>query len=69
MLTSDYVESPFGSRSDDQLIGTLGYDWARWRALGWTVRAQLNYIDNSSNVALYDYDRIDAGLSVRREFR
>jgi FimV-like protein len=69
-LTADYDGVFFGAdRSDDQFGGTLGYEWGGWRALGWTVRGQLNYVDNSSSVALYDYDRIDAGLSVRREFR
>jgi len=70
MLAADYDGTFFGEeRSDDQLSGTLGYEWGGWRAVGWTVRGQLNYADNSSSVALYDYNRIDAGLSIRREFR
>ncbi|MGH8441383.1 MAG: FimV/HubP family polar landmark protein [Nevskiaceae bacterium] len=70
MLSSDYDQPPFGqTRSDDQLVGTLGFDWGGWRTLGWAVRAQLSYVDNSSTVALYDYDRIDLGVSIRREFK
>jgi FimV-like protein len=69
-LKSEYDGNYFGaSRDDDQLGGTLGYEWGGLRSLGWTLRAQVNYVENSSNVALYDYDRIDAGLSVRKEFR
>lgn len=69
LVTADYDPSAFGDRSDDQLTGTFGYEWGGWRALGWTLRGQLNYVDNASSVALYDYDRVDAGLSVRKEFR
>lgn len=69
-VSSDYDGIAFGQvRSDDQLGGALGYEWGGWRSTGWIVRAQLNYTDNSSNVALYDYDRVDAGISVRKEFR
>jgi len=71
-LTADYEGDffvPGEPRNDDQLGGMLGYEWGGWRALGWTVRTQLNYVDNSSSIALYDYQRIDAGLSIRKEFR
>jgi hypothetical protein len=70
-LTAEY-DGQFivpGTREDDQLGATLGYEWGGLRARGWTVRAQLNYVDNSSTVALYDYDRVDAGVSLRKEFK
>ena len=68
-LASDYDGVFFGStRSDDQLGATLAYDWNRWRANGWTLRGQLAYSDNASTVELYDYDRLDAGVYVRKEF-
>jgi tetratricopeptide (TPR) repeat protein len=69
-LTADYDGVFFGdTREDDQLGASLGYEWGGLRARGWTVRAQLNYVDNSSTVALYDYDRVDAGVSLRKEFK
>jgi tetratricopeptide (TPR) repeat protein len=68
-VSSSYDGTFPGIRDDDQLGAMLGYEWGGWRARGWTVRTQLNYVDNRSTVALYDYDRIDAGLSVRKEFR
>ncbi len=69
-LSADYDGSFFGlERSDDQIGGQLGYEWGGLRALGWTLRAQLNYVDNASSIALYNYDRVDAGVSVRKEFR
>ena len=68
-LTADYDPSAFGDRSDDQLAANFGYEWGGWRAVGWTLRGTLNYTDNSSTVALYEYDRLDAGVSIRKEFR
>lgn len=70
-LSSDYDGEffPGQTRDDDQLAAALGYEWGGLRATGWTLRAQLNYVDNRSTVTLYDYDRLDAGLSVRKEFR
>ena len=70
-LSSDYDGQFFvpGGREDDQLLTMLGYEWGGLRARGWTLRAQLSYVDNASTVAIYDYNRLDAGLSLRREFR
>ena len=70
-LAADYDDAFFNpeKRQDDQLGATLAYEWGGLRAIGWTLRAQANYVDNSSNEALYDYDRLDAGVSVRKEFR
>jgi tetratricopeptide (TPR) repeat protein len=69
-LDSDFDGRFFGeARTDEQLSGALGYEWGAWRATGWSFRIQASYVDNASTVALYDYDRLDAGLSLRREFK
>ena len=69
-LTSNFDGTFFGKQRDDQqLAATLGLDWGVYRATGWLLRGQLIYVDNSSTVALYDYDRLDAGLSLRKEFQ
>lgn len=72
-IESDYdtsVTTFFGSaRKDEQLSAALGYEWGAYRAAGWIVRAQIGYVNNSSDVALYDYDRLDAGFTLRKEFR
>ena len=69
-LSSDFDGTFFGKqRDDEQLAATLGLDWGVYRATGWLLRGQLTYVDNSSTVTLYDYDRIDAGLSLRKEFQ
>jgi tetratricopeptide (TPR) repeat protein len=69
-LDSDFDGAFFGEpRSDEQLNGVLGYEFSGWRASGWTARVQASYVDNASTVDLYDYDRLDAGLSLRKEFK
>ncbi len=69
-VTAGYDGVFFGDdRDDDQFGAALGYEWGGWRARGMTLRVQLNYTDNSSTVDLYDYDRLDAGVSLRKEFK
>lgn len=69
-LNSEYDGAFFGgARDDEQLGASLAYEWGGWRAVGATLRAQLAYTDNSSTVVLYDYDRLDAGLYLRKEFK
>lgn len=69
-LDSDFDGAFFGeARSDEQLSALLGYEFGGWRARGWTARVQASYVDNTSTVDLYDYDRLDAGVSVRKEFK
>jgi len=45
----------------------LGVNW-RWDKL-WTLRPQLSYTKNFSNISIYSYDRMDVSLNVRRDFR
>jgi hypothetical protein len=54
-------------RNDRLYDIALGVNW-RWDRL-WTLRGQLNYSINHSNIAIYDYDRTDVSLTVRRDFR
>jgi tetratricopeptide (TPR) repeat protein len=69
-VSSDYDGLFFGgTREDDQLGVSLGYEWGGLRGRGWTLRAQASYVDNSSTVTLYDYGRLDVGVSARKEFR
>ncbi len=46
---------------------TAGANW-RWDKL-WTLRPQLSYSKNDSNIVIYSYKRIDVSLTVRRDFR
>ena len=45
----------------------LGANW-NWDKL-WTLRPQLSYSRNDSNIAIYGYDRMDVSLTIRRDFR
>lgn len=54
-------------RSDRQYDLTAGANW-RWDKL-LTLRPQLNYSKNNSNIAIYGYDRMDVSVTVRRDFR
>lgn len=54
-------------RKDRLYDMTIGANW-QWNRL-WTLRPQLNYFRNVSNIAIYGYDRMDASLTVRRDFR
>lgn len=70
MQTGDYdkINYLFLRKRKDRLYDlNVGADW-QWSKY-WTVRPQLNYSRNDSNIAIYDYDRMDVSLSVRRDFR
>jgi len=54
-------------RQDRQLDISLGSNW-HWDK-NWTLRSQLNYSRNDSNIVLYSYNRTDFSLTIRREFR
>jgi outer membrane protein len=54
-------------RSDRQHDLTAGINWHLGKLL--TLRPQLNYSTNNSNIAIYLYDRIDFSVTVRRDFR
>jgi outer membrane protein len=46
---------------------TVGAQW-NWRKF-WSMRTQLNYALNESNIEIYGFNRTDVSLSVRRDFR
>lgn len=46
---------------------SLGLNWRPYT--DWTVRPQIIYSQNSSNIALYEYDRTETSITVRRDFR
>lgn len=54
-------------RKDRLFDLTAGANW-HWEKL-WTLRPQLNYSKNDSNIAIYGYDRTDVSLTIRRDFR
>jgi outer membrane protein len=54
-------------RADRQFDVTFGADY-QWEKL-WTLRPQLNYARNNSNISIYSFNRTDISLTVRRDFK
>lgn len=54
-------------RQDRQLDASIGTNW-HWDK-NWVLRPQLAYSKNLSNIAIYSFDRIDASMTIRRDFR
>jgi tetratricopeptide (TPR) repeat protein len=55
------------NRDDKQYDVSLGGNW-HLDAL-WTVRPQIGYTKNISNIPIYSFDRLDASIIVRRDFK
>ena len=67
-LTSDYDGLFFGSqREDTQLTSILQFEFRDVFTDGLAVVPRVRYIDNESDVALYDWDRTEIGLLIRWE--
>ncbi len=63
----DTTNAAFGVQREDRLNDiTVGLTWSL--PLGWSVRAQVQYLENKSNIALYQFDRTDASLNLRKDF-
>ena len=70
MLKSDYDGMFFGSsREDDQTSASLQLEFRDVLTDGLTIAPRLRYIDNESDVALYEYDRTEIGLLIRWALR
>lgn len=54
-------------RSDRQYDLSLGANWHRDEL--WSIRPQLSFSRNDSNIAIYGYDRTDISLTIRRDFK
>lgn len=54
-------------RNDKQLDVSLGGNWHRDQY--WTIRPQVSYSNNNSNIPIYSFDRLDASITVRRDFK
>lgn len=54
-------------RDDKQLDANIGFNWHYDKA--WTVRPQISYIRNNSNIVIYEFDRRDISVTLRRDFK
>lgn len=55
------------NRQDHQYDLNVGMNWAPAR--NWTIRPQVSYTRNESNIAMNDYDRTDISATVRYDFK
>ena len=61
-LNSNY----FLQRRDLQYDAGIGLNWRF--AANWSVRPQFTFTRNDSNIELYDYNRYDLSVTLRRDF-
>ncbi|RME34317.1 MAG: DUF560 domain-containing protein [Gammaproteobacteria bacterium] len=54
------------TREDQQWDATVGADWRFAR--NWKLTPKVSYTDNNANITIYAYDRLVAGVSLRRDF-
>ena len=55
------------TREDQQYDGNLGLNWHFDKA--WTLRPQVSYMRNKSNIVIYQFDRTDVSVTIRRDFK
>ena len=53
--------------NDDMQVAMLGVNWRP--ATNWLVKPQLMHIRNTSNIALYAFQKTEVSVSVKREFK
>jgi len=55
------------TRDDTQYDASIGLNWHYDKV--WTVRPQISYIRNNSNIVLFNFDRTDVSVTIRRDFK
>jgi len=69
----DYDDTPgffFGAdRSDEAWSAALTGEIRDWPAAGFSLVPGVGWYHNDSNISLYEYDRFEFGLTLRRAFR
>lgn len=71
-LDTNYDGTPgfFGvDRADRQWSALIATDYRDWPRPGWSLAPRIRYVKNDSNVSLYEFDRTEAGIYLRRSFR
>lgn len=65
-LTSDYDGRFFGvGREDRQVSAVMDLEFRDVLTPGLSVSPRVRYVDNDSEIALYDYKRIEIGIALR----
>ena len=55
------------TRYDKQYDANFGINWHYDKL--WTVRPQISYLRNNSNIVIYQFDRTDVSITIRRDFK
>ncbi len=64
---TEYDSQFFGiDREDDLYAVTLGSAWSQFPAKGWVTTVNLNYSVKDSTVTLYEFDRLEVGVTLRK---
>lgn len=56
-------------RRDRQLALSVSFERQDFPAAGWSIAPRIRYLNNDSNISLYEYDRIEAMVYIRRSFQ
>jgi len=68
-MISDYDGTFFGQhRKDELLAATLAFDLQGFPSANWSIAPRLRYTKSDSDVALYEYNRFEAVVYIRRGF-
>ncbi len=68
-MTTEYDGAFFGvDRSDDLFGATVSLDFQNFPAAKWSVAPRVRYMKNDSSIPLYEYDRFEAVVYIRRSF-
>ena len=69
----DLANAAFSSASEARTRTDMMYDaniGVNWRFdKDWTLRPQISYLRNYSNIIIYKHDRTDVSLTIRRDFK
>jgi outer membrane protein len=76
-LEAGYLETQYddevgffgADRDDEEWSALLATEHQNWPGKGWTLTPRVRYVEHSSNITLYEYDRWEASLYARRSFR
>ena len=67
---TDYDDEYFGfTRQDDTYGVTASGVWPEFPAKNWVMTAQVNYGFKHSTVSLFEFDRLETGVSFRKTLR
>ncbi len=69
-LRTDYGDNDFfgATREDEQYSAQVSVDIQNWPVTRWSVSPRVRYVQNDSDVSLYEYDRFEAAVYIRRAF-